>query len=231
MADSNSTLTRSQIIERAFRRFGVDSPSTNESALAAELLNDIVAELDPKGRWFWAISNTESTLTLTSGTGSYSVGTGADEIQNYISSLETVVLERSANQRIPLRIIPKTESLSSYEHERTSGEPYMVHLEVAADPANQKIRFLPIPDSDYTIKYTYKRMLYDFTAASDNPDLMRSMRLGLIKILSAELAPEYGVPMAERQMLLAESEQAKHLFVAHNSEDGVTATPVCADYF
>lgn len=231
MADSNSTITRDQLIRAAFRRIGMDSPSVNEKALGAERLNDVVAELDPEGRWLWAISPTETSLTLVVGTRSYAVGSPPTGIAPYIQSLETVVIYRGGGtQRIPLRIIPYSELLASCELETTSGEPYMVALEVTADPANQKLHFLPTPSVADTIKYTFQRMLYDFDAASDAPDFKRSMRLSLIKILASELAPDYGVPSGDRQLLLVEADAAKRKMLSHNAQR-TTPTRVVADYF
>jgi hypothetical protein len=223
-------LTRERIIRRAFSRIGVDSPSTSEKAVAAEVLDDVIAEQDPEGRWLWTISNTETSLTLTSGTRSYSVGTGSGQIPSYIQNLQTCVIERAVTDRLPLQIISKSESIDNYELETETGEPYMVYLERAADPADQKLHFLPTPDSAYTIKFTYQRMLYDFDSASSNPDVLRSMRLGLIKILSHELAPSFGVSLNERQILMGEADLAKALFKKHNSERK-SETPAIAEYF
>jgi hypothetical protein len=229
MPDSNSDITRDQLVRAAFRRIGMDSPSVNEKALGAERLNDVVAELDPEGRWLWAISPTETSLTLVVGTRSYGVASPPTGIAPYIQSIETAVISRGT-QRIPLRIIPHSELLSSYELETTSGEPYMVALEVTADPADQKLHFLPAPSIADTIKYTFQRMLYDFDSASDAPDFKRSMRLSLIKILASELAPDYGVPLSDRQLLLVEADAAKRKMLAHNTQK-TTATRVVAEYF
>jgi hypothetical protein len=231
MPNSNSTNTRTELIQAAFRRIGMDNPSTNEIGLAVGTLNDLVAELDPEGRWLWAISNTETELTLVAGTRSYSVGTAPTGIASGILNLETVVLYRSSGaQRIPLKIIDKTESINSFELETTSGEPYLVYLETAPNAADQKIHFLPTPSTADTVKYTFQRSLYDFDSASDTPDFKRSMRLSLQKILSYELSPQYGVPAGERQLLALESAEARRKLFAHNSEK-VTCERTQIQYF
>lgn len=229
MPNSDSTLTRDRILRRAFARVGYDSPSTSELATGAEILNDVCADLDPQGRWLWTISNTESTFTTVANQRAYSVGVGASNIQNYILELQTMVIVRGTS-RDEIRIIGKNESIESYELETTSGEPYLAHLKVTPDPANQTIILLPTPDAAYTINYTFQRMIYDFDSANDTPDFPRSMRLDLIKILAAELAPEFGATMQDRQALFAEAELAKKMMKAKNKERK-DATRVCAQYF
>lgn len=443
MPNSDSTATRQSIIERALRRINIDSPSTDESALGAEVLNDVVAELDPEGRWLWAISNTEETLYTIAGQRSYPVrtfgyasltsasqisilssvlstsysndwtisfwcrlrsidfvqvdnlsagrglqivmsgdgnsfitlahdgtnyiqlstdfdfsdfewhhvavsnsGTGlasaltlyidgaavttttvidnlagqsstssnpwlltgndtgrlcqlgiysevitANEVADiyaqrlnvetdlttlstgegdrevlthyyplasdsvdviaavngtdtsvtyvtdttsghgiapFIQSLETMFWVNGTT-RNPIEIIDKTRSLTTYELE-TTGQPYLAYLEIAANPEDQKLHFLPTPSAIYQMNYAYQRMLYDFDSASDEPDVRRSMRLSLIKVLANELASEMGVPQALRQDVMLEAQSARLKLRADNSERA-KKTPVIGTYF
>lgn len=231
MSNSDSTLTRDRIIRRAFKRVGLDSPSTTEMADGAEVLSDVIAELDPEGKHLWTISNTESKLTLVSGQRSYAVGTGAANIPNYIQAIQSIVIEDGVGSRTPLRLIDKNESLTTWELQNSSvGDPYLAYLEIASDPADQKLHFFPTPSAALTIKFTYQRMLYDMDAASDTPDLLRSMRLSLIKILAMELAPDFGMPDTSRQILVAEGEQAKRKIKEHNHEQ-VDPVSVVAKYY
>lgn len=229
MPDSNSTTTRELLIRDAFSAIGMDEPSVDERAKGARKLNDIMAELDPLGRWLWCISPTETSLTLVAGTRSYAVGTPPTGIPTYIQSLETAVISRGT-QRIELRIIDHSELISSVELETTSGEPYMVALEITADPADQKLHFLPTPATADTVKFTYQRMLYDLDAASDEPDVKRSMRLSLEKMLKAELAPHFGVPFMEQQALKAEADMARKTILAFNTQK-TTPTRTQGEYF
>lgn len=229
MPDSNSSTTRELLIRDAFSSIGMDDPSTDEKAKGARKLNDIMAEIDPAGKWLWKISPTETSLSLVAGTRSYAVGTPPAGIPTYIQDLVTCVISRGT-QRIPLRIIPHSELLESFELETSSGEPYMVALEVTADPADQKLHFLPTPATSDTVKFSYQQMLYDLDAASDAPDVKRSMRLSLEKMLKAELAPHYGVPFMEQQAFKAEAKEAKKNILAFNSQK-VSPTRTQGEYY
>ena len=227
MPNSDSTITRTELLRGSFRQIGMDEPSVDDLAIGVGILNDLVAELDGEGRWLWTIDHTESTLLLIASQREYEVGVGASQIPAYIQSLETAVLGTS---RKPLRIIGKTEATTSFELETTSGEPYLIHLEVAADPANQKLILLPTPSTAETVYFTYQRMLYDLDAGSDNPDVKRSMRRGLKFILAADLAAEFGCPLDKRQFIEAKALDARKLLRRHN-EQKADPTRAVPEYF
>lgn len=230
MSDSNATITRTKLIQRAFRRIGIDSPSTNELGLGVELLNDIIKELDEEGRFLHAVSNTPSTLALVSGQASYDVA--SDGIPSYMLSLERVEIVRGEGTLEPIRIIDKSESISTYEREGTTGgDPHMVYLERQPNMANQKIWFYPTPSAAVNIQIYFRRPLYDFDNASDNPDVPQSWNQKLVKRLAYELAPEYGVPLAERQLIKAECDEAMKKGWAAQEEKTAEPKPVQATYF
>lgn len=230
MSDSSSLLTRERIIARAYGLCGLDSVSVEEGALGTEVLNDVIAQLDGQGTWLWTISPTEYSLSTISGQREYLVGTGSTEIPNYIQSLvPTPVVYRSVNSRTPIRIIGKDEALTTPELESSGGEPYLIYLEIAPNPSDQVIHLFPTPDSAYTIKFPYQRMLYDLDLATDKADVLRSMRLDLIKVLAGELTPYAGVALDQRQLLMASAEMARTAIKALNREKKDTV-PTCAEY-
>lgn len=217
MPDSNATITRLELVKRAYRRCGLDNPSTNRIAQAVAVLNDKLKELDAEGRWLHTITNTESTLTLSSGTRSYSAGTGAANIAQYIVEFERVDLLIGTTYH-PLTIIDKTTALSTYDREGT-GQPYLVHLEKSALRTSQKAHFFPTPNGTFTVKYTYRRALYDFDNSSDNPDFPGWANQPLVKILAAEIAPECGVSIAEiAQYHEPKAQEAMRQLLKYNSE-------------
>ncbi len=230
MSDSSSLLTRERIISRAYGLCGIDSVSVDEGALGAEVLNDLIAEIDGQGEWLWAISNTEHALTTVASQRSYAVGTTTTTIPNYIQCIPSADVYVSATSRNPLRMIGKDEALTTFELQSTGGEPYMAYLELAANPANQKLHLFPTPNAAYTIRFPYQRMLYDMGLATDRPDVLRAMRLSLIKALAGELSPYAGVALDARQLLIAQGQAARTDIKSLNSEKKDT-TPVCAEYF
>lgn len=216
MPNSDSTITRTELIKRSFRGIGVKNPTTRDLSDAVGLLNAVLKELDSEGRWLWAISNTITALTLVASTRSYSVGTAPTGIASNIMALETFELVQGTSYT-PLRIIEKTEALTTTLREGV-GTPSLVYLEKAPVMTNQKIHIFQTPGAGYTAQYTYRRRLYDFDNASDNPDFPQEWEQKLVKILRSELAPEYGIPLDERSLLMMEAEKAKLQSLSNNSE-------------
>lgn len=218
MPTSTATITRDKLVKRSFRRIGIKNPSTNDMVNAVELLNDKVKEIDVNGKWLWAISNTPSTLTLVANQRSYATGITATTINSNILSLERVELVEGTTLT-PLNIIGKTESIETSLRENT-GKPVAVFLEQATAMASNKMHFFQTPNSAYSVQYYFRRRLYDFTSASMNPDFPQDWAQRLVKILSYELAPEYGIPLQEREVLRLEMQSSLMQGQASNTDSG-----------
>jgi hypothetical protein len=71
----------------------------------------------------------------------------------------------------------------------------------------------PLPDSTsataYTLQLTYQRPFEGFSAAGETPDFPQEWQNALIYNLAVSLAPEFGVPLEDRKLLMQEAE--KHL--------------------
>jgi hypothetical protein len=218
MSDSNAKITRTELIRRAFRRIGIGTPSNNQSAQAAALLNDIVKEIDTEGRWLWAVSNVPSPLTLAASQASYGAGSGAALIPLYLIGLERAELVINTPPYLPLTVLSRDDWYRSI-FRGTTGRPLQCYFEKAADSANSKLWFAPTPDAIYSANLFVRRRLYDFDSASGNPDFPQDWALRLAKRLSYELSPEYGLPLEERQTLKMESDEAMTLGKAANAEE------------
>lgn len=221
MADSNATITRTELVDRALRRIGVKRPTNTERAQAVALLNDLCKEIDTEGRWLWAIDNSPSSLTLVAAQASYAAGSGASLIPLYGMELERMELVIGSEPYTPLEILTKDGWLSS-PLRGTSGQPLEAYFEKKPDSSDSLLWLAPTPETAYTAKCYWRRRLYDFDNASDNPDLPQDNALRLAKRLALELSPEYGIPLQERTLLKAESNEAMDMMRVSNAE---TATP------
>lgn len=193
------------------------------------LLNAIVKELDTEGRWLWTVSNSESSLTISSGTRSYVTGTASNTIATNILALERADLYIGTSYT-PLTIFDKSESIGTYLREGT-GQPVGCFLETAPVMTSQKLHFFQTPNGTYTVKYTYRRRLYDFDNATDNPDFPQDWEQKLVKGLAFELAPEFGVPLMEQEKLKNDWKEAKREGMAANAETSATRTAQRGTYF
>jgi hypothetical protein len=218
---STANVTRSELVRMAFRRIGVANPSQDEMANAVVNLNALIKRVDVEGRWLWAINATATTLATVNAQKSYAVGTGG--IAANILELEQVFYMQSANNSIPLEIIESSDFMSSVYRDDT-GQPVQVYLETAPVLANQKLWVRPTPDAAYNLEYYYRRRIYDFTLATDNPDMPGEWIDALKKRLSADLAPEYGIPLDVRNDLRLEAQEAMRLVNADNAEAAPEST-------
>lgn len=207
MGNASSNLDRTQIVLSAFRRIGIDFPSPNDQARGAERLNDVVSDLDYEGRWLWKLNAKEAVLQLNANQSEYTVGDSLSHIRNFIFKIEKIFLETSANEN--LRQLSFSDFVQLKNEETTSSRPYAFYFERSALPQNQKLHFIPTPNANETARYYYQEMLFDFENPDSIGDLFRGMRLKIIKILAAELAHEYGVPLQERDYLNIEARLAK----------------------
>lgn len=229
MSSSTANMTRTDIVRFALGKVGNTDPTTTESADAVTLLNAKIKELDEKGRWLWAISNTPTALTLVAGQRSYATGATATTIATNILELERVELVISATDLRPVRIVPKSEAIGTWEREVSNGEPYLVHLQNAPLMTNQTMHFFPTPMQAYAVQYYHRRRLYDFTLSTDNPDFPPGWNIKLINILAAELAPFY-LPQGELTYHEIKSKEAIKEAKAANA-DKAERTQQIGEYF
>lgn len=195
MPDSNFQINRLQLIEDALGDLGQRNPSTDEMNRAVRRLNNLIKMIDATTKLQWTQSNTESTITLSSGTRTYTTGSGAANIPLYMRALATFSLFTN-NTYEPLDIYTKRESVETWLREGT-GKPVAVFLEVLPNPANNVLHVFQTPNSTYTGKFTYWRRHYDMDLAADNPDFPAEWNECLGFGLKWLLGPQYGLAQDE----------------------------------
>lgn len=233
MATNDYNLTRIEIVKAALRRLGNTRPDATAISQATEALLLLTREIDEEGRWYFAISNTETSLTLVTSQRSYATGATATTIATNIVDLENVQIYTGSAPSIvydpPMRLLSKDEALATWNREGT-GRPYECYLEKGLTAAAHKLHFFPTPDSAYTVKYNYQRSLAEQDSSTDSPDVPLHAVNMLKKRLSHELSAEYGVDPNVYQILKNESDEAWARFLARNSEK-VSPTTIRTEFF
>lgn len=208
--------TRDQIVTAALRKLGVlaegQTPSAQDLSDGTESLNAAVAELRGKGMMLWA--RTEYTFTPT--TGSYNIGTGL--------TLDTVfpvhllqAIRTDTGAKIDMEIVSK----NSYNTlpQNSTGTP----LKLAYQPfINYGIISLwPAPTSTNTstITLVYQRPFQYFISSSDTADFPEEWYNALIYKLAVLLAPEWGIPITDRQQLKQEAKEYLDAALENGGED------------
>lgn len=196
--------TRDQIVTAALRKLGVlaegQTPSAQDLSDGAESLNAAVAELRSKGMQLWL--RTEYTFTPT--TGSYTIGTGLTLDTVFpVHLLQAIYTEGGA--KIDMEIVAKTTYNTLPQ--TSTGSP----LKVAYQPFINYgiVSFWPVPDSSNTATVTlvYQRPFQYFISGSDTADFPEEWYNALIYKLAVLLAPEWSIPMTDRQQLKQEAKE------------------------
>lgn len=227
---SDFTLTRNELIQLALGIIGVTEPQNDDYSLATKVLNSLVRHLDAKGEWLWAVDSTESSLVSIAGQAEYLTGVGASNIDPNILRLTSIFVEQSSSERRQLRIYSKHEAHRSLLKDDTNSEPIAAYFERATLRSDNVLTLYPTPNRAYTIKYAYRRPLYDFVLPSNNPDFPSEWFLPLQKMLAYELASHYGKPLQERQLLKMDSDMA-FKEVEKFSQDDPSYVTLKAEYF
>ena len=211
MATSGVTtnqLTRNQFIEAALRTLGVlaldQTPEPTEYTNALVKLNALIGEFRTMGLQVW--QRTTYTMSLTA-TNTFNIGTGQTLNTPYpIHMLQAIRLDANSSTRIPMEIIG--DANYNLLPSTSSGIP----LQITYQPKMNLgvIKVWPTPDtysvSNVTILLTYLRPLEYFSGATDTADFPEEWVSAIIYNLAVRIAPEYGIPLQDRSLLIKEAE-------------------------
>jgi len=199
--------TRDTIIQAAFRKIGIGNQTDSTLiSQAAEALNTLVAAWQERGVFLWTVE--QASATLVDGTAYYDADAEA------LAVLPESLYWRDANgadQQI-VNILSRAEYDALLDKD-SSGAPTSAYIEsrpISANASVQRIYLWPVPSSNedgQTLYYRVVKRLQDFDASGDNPDFPVSASRALIYGLAYELAPEYGIPIAERDRLRVEADR------------------------
>lgn len=226
MTTSGSTvfnITRDQLIAGALRMVGAvaqgESPTATQISEAAEALNMMVKAWEVDGMPLWGL--TEYVMTL-SATNKYTLGIGKTiAIPKPLKVIQAWIRETSSNIDIPIRIISKHE-YNTLGNKSVTGTPVQLYYNPQLDYGDLYV--FPTPDSTvasaYKVHIVYQRPFEDFVATGDNPDFPQEWLDALKYGLAARLAPEYGVPLDQRNILNKEAKEKKDEALSFGTEEG-----------
>jgi hypothetical protein len=214
-------LSRDELVAAAIRKLAVNgdgvSPSTTQITNAAQALNAMLKTFQSYGMPLWAIKEYDVPMTL--GTVKYNIGTG----QTINTPMPLKVLQASLIKAdgtdLPLIIETHYNYNLLPPASASSGEPTQIMYEPLAKYG--VLNVWPAPDnSTSVIRLTYQRPFEDFTTSTDTPDFPSYWTEALIYGLAVRLAPEYGVPIQDRGLLVKEAEMYKQIALDFGVEEG-----------
>lgn len=215
------SLNRDQVINAALRKLAVlsggSSPETYQVTDAGVASNAMIKAFQAEGMPVWAMKS--YTFTTTSGTSAYNIGNGQTiNTPMPLKVIQAVRGDGSSYSNVPLniytdynfRLLPLTYS---------SGVPVNLYYQPLSTYGI--INLWPIPsDSTTQITIRYQRPFEDMTSSTDDFDFPSYWMEALIYGLASRLAPEYGIPLQDRQLLTKEALFMKDQALQFGSEEG-----------
>lgn len=137
------TLSRNELIRAAYRKAGVIEPEPQQFTYAANTLNGIIRELDPRIDMFWAVTKNPSTITLVANTFLYET---SGDLQSNILRLESIIYRDSSGYDKKLTILtPK--GYEQVKDKFSTGDPDKVYLTEDIDLSNRQLYVVPMLSS------------------------------------------------------------------------------------
>jgi hypothetical protein len=224
MSTSGTTtwkLNRDAVISAALRKLSVLSgggtPETYQVTNATEALNAMIKGFQTDGMPVWAIKS--YTFTTIVNQAAYSIGVG----QALDTAMPLKVLQAWRNQsptssNVPMNVVPDY-NYNIYPLTNSSGTPVNLYYQPLAQYG--VVNLWPKPaDAATTITLRYQRPFEDMTNASDDFDFPPYWTEALIFGLADRLAPEYGIPLQDRQLITQQAERFHLQALAFGQEEG-----------
>lgn len=212
-------LTRDQLCTASLRKLGViaqgQTPSTEDITNASMAMNMAIAELRAIGMPLWK----RTSYTWTPTTGSYTIGNGMTiDTPAPLRVYQAYRVDSGSTSKIPVAIISNVD----YNYLPTStGSP---PLKLNYDPKINwgRINLWPVPDSSNTASVTlvYQVPFDYFDISSDTMDLPEEWYNAVVYKTAVLLAPEWGIPLQDRQLLIKEMQMYIDSAATVSQEDG-----------
>lgn len=216
-------LTRNDIINAALRKLLVIGEDTTANATqlttGAQALNAIVATFQTLGMSLWA--RKELSIAMIAAQRDYTIGVGQTLNTAFPLHIYDAVLEiGSSDSNIDVNMMVRRDF--NLLPSTTGGIPVNATYQPFINYGVLSV--WPTPDtslvSGTVIKITYQAPFEYFISSTDTPYFPQEWSNALIYHLAVSLAPENGIPLADRQQLMKEAELHLSTVLSNGAEDG-----------
>lgn len=209
-------MTRDQIITAALRKLGViaegQTPSSTNLTDGQFAVNGAIAQLKGLGMPLWA----RSEYTFTPTTSPYTIGTGMTlNTQFPVKLLQAFRTENNA--KVPMEIVAR-ETFNILPTS-SSGTPIKVNYQPFINSGIVSLWPTPSSTNTSTVTLVYQRPFQYFTSASETVDFPEEWQIPLIYQTAVLLAPEWGIPLQDRQSLRSELKEYIEMATFVGQED------------
>jgi hypothetical protein len=221
---TNFSTSRDELIRGALRAAGGisqgETPTTVQITEAAEALNMMVKAFQADGMPLWAIK--EYNIPLTGGVASYEIG--LSKTINIPKPLKVIGgFLRNTTTGLDIPMLPLTrQDYNSLGNKTSQGTP----VQYWYDPQSTYgiLTVFQVPTTtiavDNFVRIVYQRPYEDFDASTDEPDFPQEWYEAIKFNLADRLAPEYGLPLQERQDLASRARLTKDTALGFGTEEG-----------
>lgn len=213
-------MSAQSLVNAALRKLAVLSggtlPETYEVTNAVEALNGMLVGFQAHGLPLWKMTTYQ--FNTVANTQTYSIGQGAT--LNTVMPLKITQAWRStsAQANIPMNIY------TDYNFNLlpvTAGPATPVNLYYQPGEFVGTINIWPKPlDASNAISIRYQSQYTDIVALTDEIDFPRYWYEAVIYGLAVRMAPEYGIPLPDRQALAQQAEMFKQEALSFGQEEG-----------
>lgn len=220
----NFTATRDEIIDSALRKAAGlgdwESASTTQITKAAFLLNSIIKSYHQIGMPVWTHKVVEIPCVQFDSDGKVTLGVG--ETINTPKPLKISQCFMEIDDNLIELFITDRQTFHSYANNGTLGTPTAVYYQ--PERTTGELFVYQRPDTYHqtnaTLVLHHQTTLQDVDSASDEIDFPIEWTLLMIYELACHLAPDYGLPVAERQLLISERTRLKKESLDFDIDEG-----------
>lgn len=224
MATSGTTTweqNRNEVISGALRKLAVipsgGTASTHQIQDAAAALNAMIKGFHADGMPLWAIR--EYTFNTVAATSTYSIGVGQTlNTPMPLKVIQAYRIEQTGAVNVPL-LVYNHYDYNLLPINAAQGEPVNIYYHPFSTYGTIKLWPTPI-DSTTTVTIVYQRPFEDMNTAVDTFDFPAYWTEALVYGLAWRLAPEYGVPIQDRQVLQKEAAYFHEMAMSFGTEEG-----------
>ena len=214
--------TSDQLTEAALRKLGVladqQTPSTENYTNGRVAQNFLFAELRTLKIPLW--KRNVYSFSPTVGNSSYLIGTGQTLNTPYpLHLFQAWRQDSGSTSKVPLQII------SNYDYNQYPLNSGGLPLQLTYQPKVNygEIKVWPVPDvsaaANSTIYISYQEPFQYVISGSDTIDFPEEFYLPIVYRLATLLAPEWGIPLMDRQALKAEANEYMDRVLTTGEED------------
>lgn len=227
MATSGSydfTATRDEIIKSALRKAAAlgdyEEPTTGQITEAAFLLNSIIKSYHQIGMPVWAHKVVEIPCIHFDSAGKVVLGIGATINTPKPLKISQCLLEIDNNFRE--LYITDRQTYFNYAHNDSLGAPTAVYYQPERNTGSLYIYQRPdvYHQTNGTLHLHHQTTLQDVDLSTNEIDFPVEWVLLMIYELACHIAPDYGVPIQERSLLINERDRLKRESLNFDVEEG-----------